>query len=48
MVLLPVQNFLNYLYGDITIIGEGLKNFGLCSALWVLEQGEIFIVPHLL
>jgi hypothetical protein len=37
-----------YLYGDITITGEGLKNLGLCSALRAFEQGGIFIVPHLL
>jgi hypothetical protein len=28
--------------------GEGLQNFGLCSALRAFEQGGIFIVPHLL
>jgi hypothetical protein len=27
---------------------EGLQNLGLCSALRALEQGGIFIVPHLL
>jgi hypothetical protein len=37
-----------YLYGDITIAGEGLQNFGLCSALKAFEQGGIFIVLHLL
>ena len=35
-----------HLYGDITIAGEGLQNFGLCSTLF--EQGGIFIVSHLL
>jgi hypothetical protein len=35
-------------YGDVTITGEGLQNFGLCSALRAFEQGGIFIVPHLL
>jgi hypothetical protein len=33
---------------DFTIAGEGLQNFGLCSALRAFEQGGIFIVPHLL
>jgi hypothetical protein len=28
--------------------GEGLQNLGLCSALRAFEQGEIFIVLHLL
>jgi hypothetical protein len=37
-----------HLYGDVTITGEGLQNLGLCSALRAFEQGEIFIVPHLL
>jgi hypothetical protein len=37
-----------HLYGDVTIAGEGLQNLGLCSALRAFEQGEIFIVPHLL
>jgi hypothetical protein len=42
----PLKNF--HLYGDITITGEGLQNFGQCSALRVFEQEEIFILPHLL
>jgi hypothetical protein len=29
-------------YGDVTIAGEGLQNFGLCSVLRALEQGGIF------
>jgi hypothetical protein len=33
---------------SLTIAGEGLQNFGLCSALKAFEQGGIFIVPHLL
>jgi hypothetical protein len=37
-----------HLYGDVTIAGEGLLNWGLCSALRAFEQGGIFIVPHLL
>jgi hypothetical protein len=37
-----------HLYGDVTIAGEGLQNFGLCSALRAFEQGGIFIVSHLL
>jgi hypothetical protein len=36
-----------HLYGDVTIAGEGLQNLGLCSALMAIEQGGIFIVPHL-
>jgi hypothetical protein len=35
-------------HGDVTIAGEGLQTLGLCSALRALEQGGIFIVPHLL
>jgi hypothetical protein len=37
-----------YLYGDVTIAGEGLQNLDLCSVLRAVEQGGIFIVPHLL
>jgi hypothetical protein len=37
-----------HLYGDVTTTGEGLQNLGLCSALRAIEQGGIFIVPHLL
>jgi hypothetical protein len=37
-----------HLYGDVTIAGEGLQNLDLCSALRAIEQGGIFIVPHLL
>jgi hypothetical protein len=33
-----------HLYGDITIVGEGLQILGLCSALSAFEQGRIFIV----
>jgi hypothetical protein len=36
------------LHGDVTIPGEGLQRFCLCSALGAFEQGGIFIVPHLL
>jgi hypothetical protein len=42
----PLKNI--SLHGDVTITGEGLQNLGLCSALRAFEQGEIFIVPHLL
>jgi hypothetical protein len=41
-------NNITLIYGDITIAGEGLNNLGLCSALRAFEQGEIFIMPHLL
>jgi hypothetical protein len=44
---IPLKNF-SLIYGGVTIAGEGLQNLGLCSALRVLEQGGIFIVPHLL
>jgi hypothetical protein len=37
-----------HLYGDVTITGEGLQNFRLCSALRAFKQGGIFIVPHIL
>jgi hypothetical protein len=37
-----------HLYGDVTIAGEGLQNFGLYSALRAFEQGGNFIVPQLL
>jgi hypothetical protein len=37
-----------YLYGDVSITCEWLQNLGLCSALRAIEQGGIFIVPHLL
>jgi hypothetical protein len=36
-----------HVYGDVTIIGKGLQNLGLCSALSPFEQGGMFIVPHL-
>jgi hypothetical protein len=41
-VLRPAQEYFTY------IAGEGLQNLGLCSALMAFEQGEIFIVSHLL
>jgi hypothetical protein len=48
-VLRPTQYWrIFHLYGDVTITGEGLKIFGLCSTLRAFEQGKIFIVPHLL
>jgi hypothetical protein len=37
-----------HLSGDVTIAGEGLENFGICSALKAFEHGGVFIVPHLL
>jgi hypothetical protein len=33
-----------HLYGNVTIVGEGLQNLGLCSVLRAFEQGGIFIV----
>jgi hypothetical protein len=37
-----------HLYGDVTMAIEGLQNVGLCLVLSVMEQGAVFIVPHLL
>jgi hypothetical protein len=37
-----------HLYGGVTIASEVLQNLALCSVLKALEQGGIFIVPHLL
>jgi hypothetical protein len=39
---------ISLIYGNVTIAGEGLQNLGLCSALRAIEQGGIFILPHLL
>jgi hypothetical protein len=33
---------------NVTIVGEGLQNFGLYSELKAFEQGDIFIMAHLL
>jgi hypothetical protein len=35
-----------HLYGDVTIVGEGLQNVCLCSALRALEQGGILAVTR--
>jgi hypothetical protein len=35
-----------YWYRDVIIAGEGMQYLGLCSALRVIEQGGIFIVPR--
>jgi hypothetical protein len=32
-----------HLYGDITIVGEGLQSLSLCSVLRAFDQGGIFI-----
>ena len=32
-----------HLCGDVTITGEGMYNFGLCSALRAYEQKGIFV-----
>jgi hypothetical protein len=45
LILRPAEEFFTYM---VTIAGEGLQNLGLYSALRAFEQGEIFIVPHLL
>jgi hypothetical protein len=37
-----------HLYGDDIIACKGMQNLGLCSALRSIEEGGIFIVPHLL
>jgi hypothetical protein len=42
------RSLIFHLYGNVTIARERLQNLGLCSALRALEQGGIFIVPHLL
>jgi hypothetical protein len=47
IVLGPLQKNVHS-YEDVTIANEGLQNLGLSSALRAFEQGEIFIVPHLL
>ena len=36
-VFLPTQEFFHS-YGDVTIAGEGLQKFDLCSALMAIEQ----------
>jgi hypothetical protein len=33
-----------HLYGDVAIVGEGLQNLALCSALTASEQGGIFLL----
>jgi hypothetical protein len=45
---LPSRSRIFHSYGDVTIAGEGLQNWGLCLALRAFEQGGIFIVSHLL
>jgi hypothetical protein len=35
-------------YGDVTIVGEGLQNLGICLTLRAFKQGGVFILPHLL
>jgi hypothetical protein len=42
------RSIIFHLYGDVTITSEGLQNLGQCSALRAFEQGDIFIVSHLL
>jgi hypothetical protein len=44
-VLRPAQEFL---YGNVSNVGEGMQNLGLCPALGAFEQRGIYIVPHLL
>jgi hypothetical protein len=44
----PHTHFHFHVYGDFTIAGDGLQNVDLCSALRAVEQGMVFIVPHLL
>ena len=45
-VFLPTWAF--HSYGDVTIVGDGLQSFDLCSALMSFEQWGFFSVPHLL
>jgi hypothetical protein len=47
-LLFYVRSRIFHLHGDATIVGEGLQNLGLSSALTALEQGGIFFVPYLL
>jgi hypothetical protein len=42
------ENAVNRYKCDRGFTCEGLQNLGLCSALRAIEQGGIFIVPHLL
>ena len=44
--IVPLKIF--HSYGDVTIAGEGLQIFYLCSALMAIEQWGFFNVPHLL
>jgi hypothetical protein len=46
----PLENLKIHSIETSTIAGEGLQNFGLCSALVgpVFELGGIFIMPQLL
>jgi hypothetical protein len=49
--LITSRSRIFHLYADVTITGEGLQNFGLCSALKAFEQEGIFYInyrPHLL
>jgi hypothetical protein len=48
MLIITSRSRIFHLYGDVAIAGDGLQNLGLCSALRAIEQGGIFIVPHLL
>jgi hypothetical protein len=34
-------------YRDVTNVGERLQNLGVCTALKIVGQGGIFIVPHI-
>jgi hypothetical protein len=43
--LLIIHSFMS---GSKNTAGEGLQNLDLCSLLVAFEQGEIFIVSHLL
>jgi hypothetical protein len=47
IVLRPAQEYFTYVETSPLPV-KGYKNLGLCSALRAFEQGEIFIVSHLL
>jgi hypothetical protein len=48
VVLLVSVSWTCFTTPDVIIVGEGLQNLGICSALMAFEQEGIFIVPHLL
>ena len=45
---LSSHSWIFHSYGNVTITGEGLQIFALCSALMAIEQWGFFSVPRLL